>query len=694
MNERSLINSILSLLRICSVFLAAVSFWSTAKGMEAFVFDTGWQPYGASFAVQGILLGLSLMSPKLWKQSKGILIKIFLVLLSLIVLFCSSWFSYVYIVENIYEDSWDTESMILIQNKYREHLYKEKDYTDAYKKVLESSINEQLSSLYTQAQNLKTEASASQISLNLDEERQRYSEDKTVYSEMSSIFNALDSALAPEATAENINHAQEIVTAMRDTLTNRESTTQTQLSDLSTNILNAQTNLENAQNDLRLAMRDGTNIDTAQARVDNLSASLEQYQIQQDDYTKQLQDIKDAIARIDFYEQSLNTLSKSSFNTITGSLLEIQKELIKEDSNIEYMIQKTTTLYEKIENSSKNGTAENSINLLIKMNTFIQQLTDYQELKQNQVVIKELQNIETIKSKSAWNSYLEKLKNSIAKVPVSFMDDENDNLQFNKTEATEELNELLRLYISKHNVAQQGIIYLFNSPHPALALFALILALFLDIASFIVGVAIEIHNRRCTVANIEANYEYENEISNSGNTAVVNIDIKSEHENEAFASDEELYSTASCSREYLIFTGDYEKIENRYIYQVIENGKLSQYTTNQYIDNPGIYVKSEDTIKLIQEQNLCFDLGKEQDGIYQACYFSYFEERLSIRKSNEQDYKFLANISEEVFVYKMTRDNLEIEPIDCLFNTYAEKIVLALNQNKTKIVSVFMIDLR
>jgi len=673
MHEKSLINSILSLLRICSVFLAAVSFWSTAKGMEAFVFDTGWQAYGASFAVQGILLGLSLISPKLWKQAKGITIKIILVILSLVVLFCSSWFSYVYIAGNIYEDSWDTESMILIQNKYREHLYKENDYVEKYQKVLEAYINEQLSSLYEKAKNLKTENSMEVPPLVSNEEREKYSQGGAADSEMNNVFNAYENAVKSEATTQDIEHAQEIVNEMRIALNQKKTTTDIQLSDISSNILETENNLKRAINDLEDAGTYGTDTDTIEMRINNLSSTLLQYQNQQNDYRKQLQEVKDAISRIDYYEGLIKISAQSSFNNIISSLLDIQKQLIQKEPNIEDMILKTTNLYEEIQNNS-NETEKSSIELLTEINTFIQQLTDYQDIKQLQTNMNDLQNIETVKSKSAWNAYLEKLKNSIAKVPVSLIDAKNNDLEYNKTKATEELNELIRLYISKHNVAQQGIIYLFNSPHPALALFALILALFLDIASFIVGVAIEIHNSKSTVST--------------------EAEAKETQKNETTETEEELYSTVPCAQEYLIFTGDYEKIENNYIYKVIENGKLSHYTTTQYVKEPNIYVKSGDEIESIQGQELCFDLGKEQDGIYKACSFSYFEERLSIKKPNEKDYKFLANISEDVFVYKMTRDNLEIEPVSCLFNTYAEKIVLALNRNKTKIASIFMIDLR
>ena len=55
--------NIIFLLRICTVLLAAVSFWSTAQGMKEYTFAEGWQAYAASLGIQGLLLGLNFSLP-------------------------------------------------------------------------------------------------------------------------------------------------------------------------------------------------------------------------------------------------------------------------------------------------------------------------------------------------------------------------------------------------------------------------------------------------------------------------------------------------------------------------------------------------------------------------------------------------------------------------------------------------------
>ena len=82
-------------LRLCTLLLAAVSFWATAQGMSSYVFSEGWQAYAASLAVQGILVGLNFYLPSFWRRiSSGP--KIWLGALTVVVLLCSSWFSFIF----------------------------------------------------------------------------------------------------------------------------------------------------------------------------------------------------------------------------------------------------------------------------------------------------------------------------------------------------------------------------------------------------------------------------------------------------------------------------------------------------------------------------------------------------------------------------------------------------------------------
>ena len=173
------------LLRIGVVFLSAVSFFTTANGMSRYIFDDNDViAYAASAAIQGILLALSMNLPgylnSIWNKSRiteeqsaqgnkgwvrliqwlgkagsllGRMIPCGLViLLTLVAIFCSSWFSYIYIAETIHQDSWGADSELLVQQTYRTELYNARDYAHAYRIYLEENVGKKIILLEEQTQ--------------------------------------------------------------------------------------------------------------------------------------------------------------------------------------------------------------------------------------------------------------------------------------------------------------------------------------------------------------------------------------------------------------------------------------------------------------------------------------------------------------------------------------------------------------
>ena len=138
------------LLQLAIVCLAIASFFTTAQGMKNYIFhDDATIAYVTSGAIQGILLALSMSLPKfisnIWEKKAfktGVkaLITLVLLVLSAISLFCSSWFSYVYIAETIHKGSWNIDSELLVQQTYRMELYKASDYAKVYRTYLELSL--------------------------------------------------------------------------------------------------------------------------------------------------------------------------------------------------------------------------------------------------------------------------------------------------------------------------------------------------------------------------------------------------------------------------------------------------------------------------------------------------------------------------------------------------------------------------
>lgn len=124
-----------------------MSFWSTAQGMKEYTFSKGWQAYAASLGIQGLLLGLNFSLPHFLKQCEERWQKAALLILSAVVLFCSSWFSYLFIVGNGYKGSWDTKSRLMVQEAYRDELLAAVDYVELYDEALDNRLSDQIQDL-------------------------------------------------------------------------------------------------------------------------------------------------------------------------------------------------------------------------------------------------------------------------------------------------------------------------------------------------------------------------------------------------------------------------------------------------------------------------------------------------------------------------------------------------------------------
>lgn len=207
------------LLQLAIVCLAIASFFTTAQGMKNYIFHDDAIAYVTSGAIQGILLALSMSLPKyisnIWEKKAfktGVkaLITLVLLVLSAISLFCSSWFSYVYIAETIHKGSWNIDSELLVQQTYRKELYKASDYAKTYRTYLESELGQKILSLQTLANQLPTQAS--DFSMDWEAERQRYASDDTIASSyMATVINQMENAFVTAPSQENRSLAAQAV---------------------------------------------------------------------------------------------------------------------------------------------------------------------------------------------------------------------------------------------------------------------------------------------------------------------------------------------------------------------------------------------------------------------------------------------------------------------------------------------------
>ena len=96
--------------------------------------------------------------------------------LSGVVLFCSSWFSYVFIVGTVYEKSWQTESRLLVQSVYRNELYKADEFVQISSDALRETLGGEVAALYTASKTADTETTQNPSGLDLTADKASYAD--------------------------------------------------------------------------------------------------------------------------------------------------------------------------------------------------------------------------------------------------------------------------------------------------------------------------------------------------------------------------------------------------------------------------------------------------------------------------------------------------------------------------------------
>lgn len=140
------------LLRYATAILAFLSLLTTANGMKSFVFSESWMAYLASFAVQSILVVFSLLLCRFFVQVadlkwelyikrivNGIMIAFFC-----IALLISSVFSFTFIANNAYKNTWASDSETIIQEFLLQEIDSLKIENETRGKIIIKSINEGL----------------------------------------------------------------------------------------------------------------------------------------------------------------------------------------------------------------------------------------------------------------------------------------------------------------------------------------------------------------------------------------------------------------------------------------------------------------------------------------------------------------------------------------------------------------------
>lgn len=496
------------IMRIATVMLAVVSWWATAQGMRSYVFSEQWQANLASLAIQSILLGLNFYWPKFWKELTKTTKKWGLVLLSATVLFCSSWFSYVFIVDRVYEQAWDTDRQLLVQKIYREELYSSSDYSDTYEKALREQLSDQVIRLYSNAKDLEEDGKDVQGTQGQDfeEDRNKYigdSVDFAASTEMQEAIDAMETAIKEEATANDREQSMNTLKRLYELVFQKITTLQEErIPDAQEATKRAKDNMDDLQDQIDMVGKNGEDTEDLKNRLSNASEDYSKAYDNEKTLRDELTDYQEAYSKISGYQTYLGLASETTGLQIGAALRSIQTALLQRDLNDEELTDLETQavgifqLLLSSENSMSDD-ASGDQTLLVDMERFIHAIQEYVAVcdigDQLDSLILDLRNTGEVTEnwKEEWKERLNNLKAQIGSLPADEQLSSTFLSQYEKTDSMFRLDDAIRLYISEHNAADQAIIYIM-SPYRGLAIFSLILAFFLDIAAFVTGLLIDV----------------------------------------------------------------------------------------------------------------------------------------------------------------------------------------------------------
>lgn len=723
------------LLQFAVICLAIASFFTTAQGMRSYIFNG--EPtiaYMTSGAIQGILLALSMNLPRfmrrIWNEKSKVFIKaiieIVLLILTGISLFCSSWFSYVYIAETVHKGSWDTDSELLVQQIYRNELYDASDYSKAYRTYLEAELGQEILNLQSLANQLPTQAS--DFNMDWESEQQQYASDNTVASSyMATVINQLKLAFETAPSQENRDLAAQAVTEAQ---TNIEAA----LENEQTSLDGVERNLSTYNDQINTLSRQITNA-TTQAEAARLRETLGRYQemqstaaAQQQTIQQEISALRNAQGRLNVYAVNLGLSNSTSSILIKRNLLEMQTELFKDDPDIDSLRNLATETFSNLRNAESLSAGSEGVNslsyndLLTRMNTLVLNLNDYASIKSIETTLNDLTNglrrattsTSNTKWKSVWQTRIENLKAQISALPtfvtssadVSEITESQQRILtgFDRTKSCANLDNATRRYINDHNALEQGTIYL-TSPYKGLALFALVLAFFLDLSGFVFG-----------VVDLGAK-ENKNDSGISDNNDRETIDVPKIFKSmkEKVGENESQWSIRPTANSYKVVTGNFRCEDGVYYYGVFENGIHKEWeVVDDRVYHEGIYlvdnIAARKGVALSEKhQDVVFsNQGFEkmpQDGVYLNGTLSYHEGSLLFKadvgeksdKSTESSASpyYIANVEEYVPVhcYAPKRgENITQPAIDLAkFPMKVKVAVLALNPDCTRIVAMYLI---
>ena len=734
-----------NLLRVCVIFLSLVSFFTTANGMDKYIFQNHAVSYSASAAIQGILLAQSLYLPsyvnnvlirnqseKIGKTVFNFFIALIILALTAATLFCSSWFSYVYIADTLHKDSWGNDSLLLVEQTYRKELYRAVDYTDIYDKYIEGQISARLLTVEQQARDLSDVQS---VDIDWDKERTDYAPDdgSTVSGYMASVIDKMEdvkvnpSQASMDMAATALADAKENIQQSIDDIDERIQFINSEISRLNSLIQEANDQIQN--------LAEGIDPTTFQENISSLGNLISIYTQERIGKEEELNLANNAMQRLSYYETRLGLSSSTSSITIRSDLMDLQEMLFQNDPDEKLMLDQATKIFDNLQKAARtdtlsNTTSEESKNqylftsLMNDMNELVQYINDYASVSEKQVFLdglveelassndsSESQSLDDQKCVNKWVQNFNKLKGSIASMPIFISSNLQDNSSnsilsnsdlailnsYDREESAALLDDTSRRYITNHNPLYDGIIYL-QSEYSGLAKFALVLAFLFDISGFVIGF-INFGSKD----SLNASENQVDVVHNKRKDQSRSISFPQWSESESDHDEYTAWTDHETLNNYYVLTGDFTKSDDLYYYKVFRNGILENWIIQDEVPySKGIYLQ--------EPHGTQYDKGREvkherqdirfagqgdsiKDGIYPNVAFKFVDGSLFLVKDSEHE--FLSTIDDyvPVHIYFVNKgENVTLPAADLRTNISIDLGIVALNKKGTRIVALYALS--
>lgn len=565
-----------------------------------------------------------------------------------------------------------------------------------YDEVLGSELTDQIQTLYEMAVNMDTD-SVEIILPNWEEERETYIDNGGVAAgEMATVIAAMESAMEENASQDVRQQAIDILTTQQTSLPANIDSCSEQIEEAQQQEERNRTNLENAERRLR-NRPDDADPTPYQNAVDNAATAWERSVERLDTLQQQKQSYENALRRVNYYADLLGMAEEGVDSYYIGTnLREIQGELLQAEPDLDQIRNTAIEIFERLQSAENLGTDNGAAyqEFISLINGFIRNLKKSTQLKSSGEELQQLMDklaagelllVEggTDGWAEDWEKAFHELKFKISGLPVyngdlSALPDE-DFLRFDRSESTRALDRTVEQYLTKHNAAEEGLIYLF-SDYNEMAVFSLILAILLDLAAFVTGIVIEREESKL----LERTREHSDEDSRR-NTVFLN-------------EGERMQAKSRCLNQYLFLTGDYICQEGQYIYRTIEQGEEGQIDLTEAEKSIGLYLQKGKTLQSVwslkstatKDAKLLYkvDTNGPADGVYKDCEISYEEGLLYIDQNGTKS--FLGNVDSKMPVYKLTAQTYDVILASELKKLHGQMIVVALDREGLQIAAVYI----